>query len=463
MSQTQIVQSVKIVFYYLLLFGFIYFVLIGVPLWGGLFYGGFHYLKGSNIYIPFPIIFVIDVTFTLLPLLIYSRKIGEVKERQNNTALIIPCHKAENVITKTLQSALEIFDAKSIYVIDNGNEEKASDGTSTICAELGVNYVYVPQGSKIAAIYVGACITKDYEFVVQIDDDIQLDKDMTFPISDQTHCIAYTISATNFNGDETLIHKFQDVEYKYAGIIKAAESRFGSAQFAHGAVSLWRRTTLLELLKKHPLYPMSEDWFLGYICNCSGYPIDTSDRVFIKTDVPSVFMLKSMDSRSTGYGGATLLRQRVFRWYRLSFMQLFYILYSLVFNWKLPFKRIMYLKFSWVVLLGRSALVMLKYAFLTINFMIAPIFACYMLVALYGFAVLTNVILNYKHLRKEERIPIYMIFLVPFYRFYDSSCLMFGFCWNALVYVPFVITSKTIPLGENEVLQTVITKYNEDK
>ena len=453
------VKIIKIIAYYLTLLSFIYFVLVGVPLWDGLFYGGYQYLKSPSVYVPFPIILVLDALFTLIPLLVYSRKIGEVKERQSNTALIIPCHKAEKVLPKTLQSALEIFDAKSVYVIDNGNEEKPSDGTPAICAELGVNYLYVPCGSKIAAIFVGACITKDYEFVVQIDDDIQLDKNMTFPTSEQTHCIAYTISATNFNGDEKLIHKFQDVEYKTVGILKAAESRFGSAQFAHGAISLWRRTTLLEVLDKHPLYPMSEDWFLGYICNCSGYPIDTSDRVFIKTDVPSVFMLKSKDSRSTGYGGVTLYRQRVLRWYRLTFIQVFYTLYALIFNWKLPVKRIIYLKLVWTAGIARLALVMLKYGFLAINMIIAPVFAGFMLIAIYGSVVLVNLVVNYKHLQKEERFPVYMFFILPLYRLYDSTCLMLGIFWNALTFVPFVIASSHTQLKNNELLQNVIKEY----
>lgn len=74
---------------------------------------------------------------------------GEVRSKTENTALLIPCYKAAGALPNTIRAALKIFPATSIFVVDNGNTEKGTDASEQVCAEWGVNYLFVPVGSKI--------------------------------------------------------------------------------------------------------------------------------------------------------------------------------------------------------------------------------------------------------------------------------------------------------------------------
>lgn len=405
-----------------------------------------------NRFFVIPILVIVETVFSTLPFLIHRRKIDCPKvSRQAHTALLIPCHKAEKVIAKTLTHALNIFDANSIFVIDNGEHHSPQDKTHDVCAEMGVNYTYVPIGNKTIAIYVGVQLAKTFEYVLQIDDDMVLNPNMSFPINPDTHCIAYTIGATSFDGDIKLIHRFQDLEYKMAGIIKAFESCIASATFPHGAISLWKRNTLLEILNKHPLYPLSDDWFMGCICNSLGYRIETCDTIFTYTDVPSVYLFADTRARETGYGGISLFAQRFRRWYRFTYVQVWYMLSGIIFNWKLPLHRAVILKLLWLWKIAIVFLVMSKCVLLGIylhkDFVSGLIMLSMVLVA----GQISVLVFAYKQLDKNERHPIWVLCMFTFYRMYDSLCFMISLYASIILMFPLLCASKRRSLQENKV------------
>jgi hypothetical protein len=441
--------------YYTVTISILYFVFVGFPLWDGFFYWLWKAIRNSQLKYGYLLFILLEASFTFLPTIFYRRKhVNKEKVKcGDNIALIIPCHKAEKIIKNTLEEALKVFDAKNIYVIDNGNSDIPLDNTSSICEEMGINYKWVPVGGKLYAIYVGSKITEQYEFVMQIDDDVFLNEDMTFPVNENTHCIAYTISASNHKGEKQVIHHLQDMEYKHAGIIKGFQSQVGSTMFAHGAISLWRRSTLINVLENHIMYSMSDDWFTGFKANELGYKIDVCDRNFVDTDVPSTFFTKS---REGGYGDATLFSQRFGRWYRTRLIQIFYLLYYCVFSWKLPLRIsiVQKLFFLWEIF---NSLLSFSKIYMFIFYVIYDWrFTMIMFGASIGLSMIGFLIFNYYQLKKDERLPIWVMFLFPVYALYESVVFLMAVLYSIVVN-PQVLFHRGEKLSDNEKLKNVIS------
>lgn len=439
--------------YHIFYISVIYFVLVGFPLWDGFFYWLWKAIRTNKLDYGYLLFILLESSFTILPIIFYRRQyVNEKVKCGDNIALIIPCHKAENIIKKTLEEALKVFDAKNIYVIDNGNSDAPLDNTSSVCQEMGISYKWVPIGGKLYAIYVGVKITEEYEYVMQIDDDVFLNEDMTFPVKENTHCIAYTISASNHKGERQVIHHLQDMEYKRAGIIKGFQSLVGSTMFAHGAISLWRRSTLLNVLDNHIMYSMSDDWFTGYKANELGYNIDVCDRNFVNTDVPSTFFTKS---RQGGYGDATLFSQRFGRWYRTRLIQISYMLYYCVFTWNLPLRICIVQKlfFLWNIL---NSLLNFSKIYMFIFYVIYDWrFTMIMTGASIGLSMIGFLIFNYHQLKNEERLPIWLMFLFPVYTLYESFVFCIAILYSIVVN-PKVLFNKGEKLSDNKKLKNVI-------
>jgi hypothetical protein len=69
-----------------------------------------------------------------------------------------------------------------------------------------------------------------------------------------TKVLAFTLGVENLHthqGKIIYVSYWQDLEYKIAGFMKMFQSWIGSAIMAHGAISLWERKTMLEVLFKH--------------------------------------------------------------------------------------------------------------------------------------------------------------------------------------------------------------------
>lgn len=440
--------------YYLLSISIFYFVFVGFPLWDGFFYWLWKAIRASELKYGYLLFILLEASFTLLPMILYRRRYVNKEKVKcgDNIALIIPCHKAENIIKKTLEEALKVFDAKNIYVLDNGNSDVPFDNTSSICQEMGINYKWVPVGGKLSAIYVGAKLTEKYEYVMQIDDDVFLNDDMTFPVNENTHCIAYTIGASNHNGDKKIIHHLQDFEYKHSGIVKGFQSLLGSTMFAHGAISLWRRSTLLDVLENHVMYAMSDDWFTGFKANQLGYNIDVCDRNFINTDVPSSFFTKS---RQGGYGDATLFSQRFGRWYRTRLIQIFYMLYYCLFSWNLPLKICIVQKFFFLWDIFNSLLSFSKIYMFVFYVIYDWKFTLIMFAACLGLGLIGFLMFNYYQLRTGERLPFWIVFVLPVYSTYESVVFCLAILYSIIIN-PRVLFHKGEKLSDNQKLKNVM-------
>jgi cellulose synthase/poly-beta-1,6-N-acetylglucosamine synthase-like glycosyltransferase len=104
------------------------------------------------------------------------------------------------------------------------------------------------------------------------------------------------------------------LEYKLAGLQRTFAGRIGSATFPHGAISLWERTFLKDVLQHHPGFSISEDWFLGNSCRRLGGRIQMCSAVFVETTTPCAFICANRDLRRGGFGEMTVFRQRFLRW-----------------------------------------------------------------------------------------------------------------------------------------------------
>jgi hypothetical protein len=452
--------------YYITLFTIIYCLFIGYGLWEGLIRYMAMSLRKYNAY-GYLLYSLIDIIYTTLPLVIvailYRRKYlnKPIQKRDINIALLIPCHKAESIIENTLKDALRIFTPQSIYVIDNGNSDKPFDNTQNICENLGVNYVWSNIGSKITSIYIGARLAKNFSHVMQIDDDISLEKDMTFPIDESIDCIAYTISGISKNkNDSNILQKCQDVEYKIAGIIKGIQTWLGNANFAHGAISLWKRESLIKVLENHPMYPISDDWFTGYIANVYGMRIEVCDQKFISTDTPRTLF---WGGRTSGYGNCTLWQQRFIRWYALIGLQTIYNLYYIFFVWKFSIRRVIFQKLFILFHSVIMTIIIFRYVIFAYSIYLSVLFPMIMFASRLVLWIINFIMLNFLFLQKEERFDLLILFIFPLYYMIDSVACIASILYGIFYKIPRVLIEDRINLKDNEKIKIILEKYEERK
>ncbi|THW33554.1 hypothetical protein D6D25_05387, partial [Aureobasidium pullulans] len=196
--------------FYLVLVAFVYFVLIGVPLWKGAVWWLYWVFEHKfAIAGTWSITIGIAFLYAYTPLLVFFEKdppmpadINNIDPnrtpRVHNTALMIPCYKSAKIIGPTLEAAIKIFPPSHIFVIANGNSPTPLDDTELVCRPYGVNHVWSPVGSKIVAQFVGCYAARGFKNVLLIDDDCALPPN--FPIISERmtphiKCIGYTIKS----------------------------------------------------------------------------------------------------------------------------------------------------------------------------------------------------------------------------------------------------------------------------
>ncbi|CAO1636509.1 unnamed protein product [Parajaminaea phylloscopi] len=279
----------------------IYFALIGLPLWNGVLFTVWTQIDKAEIPFGFLLFSGVNFIFVFTPLIFgrYEKPApplapGEVREKTTDTALLIPCYKAAGALPNTIRAALKIFPAQSIFVVDNGNTEKGTDASEAVCAEWGVNYLFVPVGSKIGAEYVGINQPKmePFKYVMVIDDDVELPDNLPlvterFEKNPRVGCVGYTLQSIGPNGTKgTMVQQLQDLEYRLSGLRHCMGAKYGSATFPHGAIILWQREVFVELFKRHPGFKISEDLCFGIICRLSGRYVDFCSQVAVPTETP---------------------------------------------------------------------------------------------------------------------------------------------------------------------------------
>lgn len=236
----------------------------------------------------------------------------------DKTALLIPLGGSDmedkiNMLDRVLPAAIRVIKPTSIYVLHNGRSASPDfyREMRAMTDKHGVNYIYLPVGSKsFAVFYCAAYLCNDETQCLITDDDVILPDNFFIPeISDDYDALGYPINTTinpTDSGWSRLLSDFQNLEYGMSGLVKIAQANwsYGSSMLSHhGAIGLWKRDKLAEVMLKHDSVFHGEDLMMGIICYSLGYRMGIVDNVFVSTEPPK---------KVFGFGG--LYRQRVWSW-----------------------------------------------------------------------------------------------------------------------------------------------------
>ncbi|KAL2824701.1 nucleotide-diphospho-sugar transferase [Aspergillus pseudoustus] len=404
---------------YTLFCAFIYLCLIGVPLWKGavwwlywlmqhkfIFQGGWAIVIGTLIF------------YTYTPLLVtfeddapgpeyYEQR--NIEPRALTTALLIPTYRSAPILGRTLDAALKVFPAENIYIVANGNSSTPLDNTEEICRAHGVNHIWSPVGSKIVALFVGCYAVERFRSVLIMDDDCILPPNfivVSSRLSDTTRCIGYTIKAAGVDtatlgGTVSWCQRAQDLEYKLAGLHRCFSAKVGSANFPHGAISLWDRAFLQKTLEHHPGFSISEDWFLGDSCRRMGGRIEMCSAVFVETGTPSRLLFGDSKGERGGFGEMTVFRQRFTRWNFFTTTGVWHNLSYIFGSWKLG-KWEVGTKIVVFQEIYDTILYLLTPFILPISLIVQPWFFIGMSLAILGLYLFHAILFNEIHLRRKK-------------------------------------------------------------
>ncbi|CEJ60130.1 Putative Glycosyl transferase [Penicillium brasilianum] len=463
---------------YLLLILFVYFVLIGMPLWKGAVWW-LYWVVAHKFVIQggYAITIGLAALYAFLPLLILFEKdpprkdeMSEVDLEKNaenakTTALLIPCYKSANIIGPTLKAALEVFPPENIFVIANGNSETPLDNTEEVCRPYGVNHLWVPIGSKIVAQFAGCYAAKGFENVLLIDDDCALPPN--FPIvSDRlkgkVKCVGYTIKSVGPNSSKgTFCQQAQDLEYKMSGLQREFFGRLGSATFPHGAISIWNTDFLKQTFHEHPGFSVSEDWFFGDSCRRLGGRITMCSSVFVETETPCSVFFSGSGSRG-GFGEMTIFSQRFKRWNFFFVVGMYYDMKYILSSWKLGWWEFG-AKLCVFQEVYETLIYLLAPFMLPISFVVRPSF-CGMLLGVTIAMYIINVILfNEIHLRlKKERIDwVVLIFYYTFYKIALTFINVFSCYWSLYKYARYFAKRHPKVIEDQQAIEVVLSLEQE--
>jgi hypothetical protein len=404
--------------FYVILVALLYFLIIGVPLWKGTYwelYLAFKYKLNAEG--TWTVVIAVAVAYSYSPLFVLFEPDPPMPEQPHDpnktpnvadTALMIPCYKAANLIGATLEAACKVFPPQNIFVVANGNSPTPLDDTEEICRPYGVNHIWSPVGSKIVAQFVGCYAAKSFKNVLLIDDDCALPPN--FPIvSDRLKgkvmCLGYTIKSVGPESSKgTLCQQAQDLEYKISGIQRALAGKIGSATFPHGAISLWDREFLIKTFNKHPGFSVSEDWFFGHVARQLGCRTQMATSVFIETETPPAVFFHSGGARG-GFGEMTVFKQRFLRWNFFFVNGMYYNLHYILFSWELGWWELGTKLFVFQEIY-ETLLYLATPIVVPVSLIVRPQFF-FELMALTFFLYMGNaVIFNELHLRrKHEKVP----------------------------------------------------------
>ncbi|KAL0232896.1 hypothetical protein GEMRC1_011643 [Eukaryota sp. GEM-RC1] len=184
---------------------------------------------------------------------------------------------------KTLKMASTIVPDGQVFVCHNsrGYNPSAGDRTIDVISKVQtwgrkVNYVYLPVGNKTLSLLWTAkyWVPNHIDTVVIMDDDIIIPFDMSFQTNKLKNknvagAVPVIRTAKNKEGDglgkRSMLVWMQDFEYLLAGFAKMFQSSCGTANYPHGAVSIWNRDVMVEVLERHNTVFDGEDAQMGLI------------------------------------------------------------------------------------------------------------------------------------------------------------------------------------------------------
>jgi len=382
---------------YLFIVCFIYFVLVGRPLWNGAVWWLYWVMVNKFVIAgTWSVTIGLAVFYAYAPLLILFEKEPPMPDLEDidpsrtpgvhNTALLIPCYRSAQIIGPTLAAATKVFPPSHIFVIANGNSPTPLDNTEEVVRPFGVNHIWSPVGSKIVAQFVGCYAAREFTNVLLIDDDCALPPN--FPIvSDRmkgkVKCIGYTIKSVGPESSKgTLCQQAQDLEYKISGLQRALAGKLGSATFPHGAISLWDTEFLIKTFHTHPGFSVSEDWFFGHVARQLGCRIQMCTAIFVETETPTAVFFSSGGSRG-GFGEMTIFKQRFYRWNFFFVNGMYYNMKYILTSWRLGFWEIGAKLFVFQEVY-ETLLYLLAPFVLPISLIVRPAFCGYLIAGTFG-------------------------------------------------------------------------------
>ncbi|KAH6890636.1 nucleotide-diphospho-sugar transferase [Thelonectria olida] len=444
---------------YTLLLCFIYFVLVGMPLWRGAYKlvmaGGFTITIG------------VAALYAFMPLLVAFepdpppvQQTSSVDKSVQETALLIPCYKAATIIGPTLEAATKIFPPQNIFVIANGNSPQPLDDTEEVCRPYGVNHIWSPVGSKIVAQFVGCYAADDFKNVLLIDDDCALPPN--FPIvsgrlQGSVKCIGYAIKSVGPDSSKgTYCQQAQDLEYKISGLQRTLAGKIGSATFPHGAISLWDRKFLVKTFYDHEGFSVSEDWFMGHSCRRLGGRIQMCTSVFVETETPPAVFFNSGGSRG-GFGEMTVFKQRFHRWNFFFVNGMWYNMAYVFKSWKLGVWEVG-TKFFVLQEVYETLLYLMTPFVLPISMIVRPGFCSILLAATILLYLVNVVIFNEVHLRRKKERISYVVLIVYYmpYKMALSAINVASCYWSLFKYAKFFAQRHPKVVEDERAVEVVV-------
>jgi len=364
-----------------------------------------------------------------------------------DTCLMIACHCSTMTVERcetfsnTLRSALAVFPPNHIFVCDNGPTMYPQDETQFVAKQVhpDINYLYIPEGNKTFAFYwcnkywipflARAGVTPNFTYALIIDDDVPLPPDLHIPHEhlkkDLTiKAVHFPITATTPDGNPNLLVRCQDVEYKLAAVHKIFQAAMYRSLSCHGAIALWERKAMGEVLYGHDTVFNGEDLYMGLtlLRKRDNSKIISCAQTIVPTYAPDNFPV--------------LFRQRVKSWeltsHKKTFTYLVEVLNPVSF-FHLPslclkpyfMQELLTILLDWLrlflicgLLLRDTAGLLLMTAFFTLML--------YIQLLLFQFVILRE--------RRDLRSTFLTVLLFPFYKFISLIFRICALCQNILVY-----------------------------
>ena len=364
-----------------------------------------------------------------------------------DTCLMIACHCSTmtrercETFSNTLRAALQVFPPSHIFVCDNGPTIHPQDETQFIARQVhpDINYLYIPEGNKTFAFYwcnkhwipfLAKCgVVPNFTYAVIIDDDVPLPADLHIPHQHLANdpnikAVHFPITATTPDGNPPLLVRCQDIEYKLAAVHKLFQAWMSRSLSCHGAIALWDRNAMGEVLQEHDTVFNGEDLYMG-LCL-----LRKRDKSTIISCAQTIVPTYAPDSWSV------LFRQRVKSWELTSHKKTFTFLIevinpvSFVHVASLCLKpyfiqELLTILLDWLRMFLLVGLIMRD----TLSFLLMTAFftiLLYLQLLAFQFVVLRE--------RRDLRSSFMTVLTFPFYKFCNLFFRICALCQNLLVY-----------------------------
>ena len=191
----------------------------------------------------------------------------------NSTAVLVPAHNEELVISKTLQSILNLVSPDDLYVIDDGSK----DNTSKIAKIFTKNVLSIPNRGKAVALNTAIKyfnLTKRYKYILFMDADTMPDKNfLKYALKhfeddskNEIVCVVGRVKGFGINW----ISKFRQWEYQISHLIhKKAQGFIKSIVVLPGCATIYK-SFIFDLIK-FPTGTLTEDMDFTFTMHRLGF------------------------------------------------------------------------------------------------------------------------------------------------------------------------------------------------